>query len=366
MLFGQWRGLQLALALATTFGLSLGLAQSAQADGQIFHHTIPRVSAAYNYSTGGEFYAPPVPYGHYAKDIHGDALRAAGCVACKLHALCGLAGCHSLFHKGCGDGGACGSGYGYGGGACNGGQGPLGTNGGIPAGANGGTSAGVNGGIPAGTYANSGTFGPGGAIAGGANSNLGLGTEYTGVVRAGGVGSLGATSVGFAATGSDPTGQINLSPYGPSSCCQPGCTIQGVHSHPGNWQGAGASGGFGPAGGGGPGYGPGGGGPGYGPGGGGPGYGPGGGAGYGPGGGTGCGFCGGKGCAKCLSAIKACCAAVHGKIASCVGALHAPKVQWFLGAGGPVPLTPGYVPYIVVTRSPRDFFAFPPMNPNDP
>ena len=37
-----------------------------------------------------------------------------------------------------------------------------------------------------------------------------------------------------------------------------------------------------------------------------------------------------------------------------------------MGAGGPVPITPGYVPYINVTRSPRDFFAFPPMNPFDP
>ena len=46
--------------------------------------------------------------------------------------------------------------------------------------------------------------------------------------------------------------------------------------------------------------------------------------------------------------------------------LHRPKMKWFVGAGGPVPFTPGYVPYIVTTRSPRDFFAFPPMNPNAP
>ncbi|MGZ3354720.1 MAG: hypothetical protein ACXVBO_07685, partial [Isosphaeraceae bacterium] len=45
---------------------------------------------------------------------------------------------------------------------------------------------------------------------------------------------------------------------------------------------------------------------------------------------------------------------------------HPNKVDYFVGPGGPVPLTPGYVPYIVATRSPRDFFAFPPMNPNDP
>jgi hypothetical protein len=54
---------------------------------------------------------------------------------------------------------------------------------------------------------------------------------------------------------------------------------------------------------------------------------------------------------------------VHGALA---GLLYHQKVDYFVGAGGPVPITPGYVPYIVVTRSPRDFFAFPPMNPNDP
>ena len=57
---------------------------------------------------------------------------------------------------------------------------------------------------------------------------------------------------------------------------------------------------------------------------------------------------------------------IHGKLASLAAGLHHPKMKWFVGPGGPVPLTPGYVPYIVSTRSPRDFFAFPPMNPNDP
>ena len=50
--------------------------------------------------------------------------------------------------------------------------------------------------------------------------------------------------------------------------------------------------------------------------------------------------------------------------ASFAGVLNRPKVQWFIGAGGPVPITPGYVPYIVSTRSPRDFFSFAPMNPD--
>ena len=70
-----------------------------------------------------------------------------------------------------------------------------------------------------------------------------------------------------------------------------------------------------------------------------------------------CSFCGGKGCSHCLSGL-------HGKLAGLLH--HGPKVDYFVGAGGPVPITPGYVPYIVVTRSPRDFFSFPPMNPYDP
>jgi hypothetical protein len=52
---------------------------------------------------------------------------------------------------------------------------------------------------------------------------------------------------------------------------------------------------------------------------------------------------------------------VHGKLASI---LHKPKVEYFVGPGGPVPITPGYVPYIVSTRSPRDYFSFAPMNPD--
>ena len=43
--------------------------------------------------------------------------------------------------------------------------------------------------------------------------------------------------------------------------------------------------------------------------------------------------------------------------------LHRDKIKWFVGPGGPVPLTPGYTPYVVTTRSPRDFLAFPPFVP---
>ena len=67
-----------------------------------------------------------------------------------------------------------------------------------------------------------------------------------------------------------------------------------------------------------------------------------------------------EGCASCLSGLKS---GLHGKLASMAGVLHKPKISWFNGAGGPVPITPGYVPYIVTTRSPRDFFSFAPLIP---
>jgi hypothetical protein len=71
--------------------------------------------------------------------------------------------------------------------------------------------------------------------------------------------------------------------------------------------------------------------------------------------GGGCGFCGGRGCGFC-SGIK-------GKIGGILHP-HRGKIKYFVGPGGPVPLTPGYVPYVVPTRSPRDFLAFPPYTPD--
>jgi hypothetical protein len=71
--------------------------------------------------------------------------------------------------------------------------------------------------------------------------------------------------------------------------------------------------------------------------------------------GKGCGFCGGRGCGKCGLGDG-----LKGKLA---GLFHHNKIQYFVGPGGPVPLTPGYTPYIVTTRSPRDFLAFPPYTP---
>ncbi|HWE38926.1 MAG TPA: hypothetical protein VG406_20425 [Isosphaeraceae bacterium] len=64
-----------------------------------------------------------------------------------------------------------------------------------------------------------------------------------------------------------------------------------------------------------------------------------------------CANCGGRGCKLCRG--------LHGLLGGLRGR-HG--VKYFVGAGGPVPLTPGYVPYIVTTRSPRDYFAFPPFS----
>src|SRR5271166_2988267 len=122
MRYGNWRGVPLALSLAAMLGL--GLATLAQADGWRLQCTLPHEVPAYDYSTGGEFYAPPVPYGHYAKDDVGNAVGYVAGSAGQLH------GCLKdlwdktvgLFHN-CGDG--CGLGHGSGAGCglghdCNG------------------------------------------------------------------------------------------------------------------------------------------------------------------------------------------------------------------------------------------------------
>ncbi len=128
MRFGTWRGTLLALAAA--LGLGLGSSGSAHADGQLIQHTIPRSVVAYDFTTGRQYMAPPIPYGHYAKDYIGDLDKAMGCVSCRLHSLVGGGGAgHGLFHHGQGDG-DCGSGtHGHGGGSacgvtgCGGGNG---------------------------------------------------------------------------------------------------------------------------------------------------------------------------------------------------------------------------------------------------
>ena len=361
MRFGNWRVVSLALSVAAVLGLEL--AASARADGWRFQFTIPREVPAYNYSTGGEFYAPPVPYGHYAKDDLGKAVAHASGSSGQLH------GCLKdlwdktvgLFHHsgdGCDDGTGEGCGLGHG---CFG--------------HDHGSSALAADGNDCGFCAGRGLF----------HHGDGSFDACSGIGGLGGVSYLGAGLVqkkhfapchaSTVATSSQaqPTSQAIVSPSFQSVCGDPGCKIGGQHSHLGNLRcrfcGGSGCGGCGGAGFGDPcslcgglghghtgslcggcggcglfkhGFGH---------------------------GGNGCSLCGGKGCASCLHggglASKA-----HGAIdhlkGSVLGVLHPNKVDYFVGAGGPVPLTPGYVPYIVSTRSPRDFFSFPPMNPNDP
>jgi hypothetical protein len=288
MRFGTWRALPLALSLAA-LGVGLGSATKAQAQ----FHTIPRESPAYDYTTGGEYMAPPIPYGHYAKDYVGDAHKAAAGV--KGH-FAGLLGGHGMNKHGQGDGAD---------------------------GTDGGSGHGI--------------FGKhGGAGCGEPGCFGGMSCGILGHKNHGG----SADSAGYADTIVGPSTQAGPIPSAQAACGLPSCTIGGNHKHLGGLCGDPGCGlGFGHR------------------------HGNGGGIDDGQGG---CSFCGGKGCSHCMGKGGGLSSMVHGKLASLTAGLHKPKVKWFVGPGGPVPLTPGYVPYIVSTRSPRDFFAFPPMNPNDP
>ncbi|MHB1558817.1 MAG: hypothetical protein ACYC61_15295 [Isosphaeraceae bacterium] len=316
MRFERWRGMPLVLTMAAV-GLGLAWADRARADGYRLRHTIPGEVPAIDYSTGGEFMAPPVPYGHYAKEhVAGQLL---GCAGCRLHGLLGCAGCgHEGGHghgKGCGICGGRGCGFcGGGHGGAMGDPGPM------------ACEPGCGGGR--GHHHKAGRFAP----------------CDSGTVVVSGPGAGFATTAGPSMQ-SMPTGQAVVMPSGQSPCGVNGCGIKGKHGHKGHNRLCGRCGGRGCGGCGGAGIVDGCGDPGCGL------------CGGGKGHGNGCGFCGGKGCSHCKGGL-------HSKLA---GFLHlGPKVDYFVGPGGPVPITPGYVPYINVTRSPRDFFSFAPMNPYAP
>jgi hypothetical protein len=294
MRFGTWRALPLALSLAA-LGIGLGSATKAQAQFQ----TIPRLSPAYDYTTGREYMAPPIPYGHYAKDYVGDAHKAAAGI--KGH-FSGLLGGHGSKHGDGGDDASGGSGHGI--------FGHDGSSGCGEAGCFGGMSCGI------------------------------MGHKKHG----GGSIDCIAGAAGYATTISGPSAQAGPIPSAQAACGLASCKIGGKHKHFGGHSNAGLCGD--------------------------PGCGIGFGHSHGAGSGMdngqgGCPFCGGSGCSKCMGKGGHG-SMIHGKLASLTAGLHKPKMKWFVGPGGPVPLTPGYVPYIVTTRSPRDFFAFPPMNPNAP
>jgi hypothetical protein len=292
MRFGNWRGVTLAIGWVPAAALALCLSSTptpARADG--FHgHTIPDLVPAVDLNTGGPYYAPPIPYGHYAGKNYGGRIcsRVRGLLG-RGCGLCGGAGCGAcggggggLFHhnKGCGDPGC--------GGACGGGHGGL-----------------------FGKH-HRGGLGSGCGLCGGAGCGSCIGHAST-VVASG-------------------QGVVTPAPQGALPCADSGCGLGG--------KGCGL-------------------------------FGKGCGTGDpGCGAGNPCGACGGKGCGLCKGGLglgglcKGCggkgCGLCRGLLGRLLG--HN-RVEYFVGPGGPVPLTPGYVPYVNVTRSPRDFLAFPPYVP---
>lgn len=288
---GKWRGMTLGLGLALGLILAAGEARTARAQ----FHTIPRLVPAVDVNSGGPYYAPPVPGGHYTgKNLHG---KLAGKVGGLLHG--GIPGAGLLHHgggKGCGPCGSCG---GKGCGTC------------------GGT----------------------GDACGGTGNETGHGHGHGGMIGGGGGCGVGHGS-GLCPSGvcASSQGTSPIVTMSSSQCGNAGCGLFGKHRH----QGCGACGGKGC----------------------------GGCAVADPCnacGGKGCGLCGGGGhgglgglCKLCGGIGCGACAKAKGLVSHLLG--H-DKIKWFNGPGGPVPLTPGYVPYINVTRSPRDFLSFPPFAP---
>jgi hypothetical protein len=313
MRLGQRREVTFAIALAGA-ALVSGLWAPTSADaGDIFGHTIPRETLAQDYRTGGVYYAPPIPYGHYAKDgVAGCVHGAAGLLHGGVGKLCGL-----CFGKGCG--------------SCGG----QGCNHGDPCGSCGGNGCGSCGGLGLfkkhhhGADPCSGLCGGDGvSLTGGHDHGLGLGHGHGGVVPS----SQAVPSGQYAPSVCGDCGGKGLlhgGLFGRKSGACGSCGGKGLlHGGPGHG-GLGLGHGHGDAcGDGGCGH---------------------------AGGGDPCGSCGGKGCGLC--------GGLGSKLLGLPGGLlhRGPKVEYFVGPGGPVPLTPGYVPYVVPVRSPRDFFAFPPF-----
>jgi hypothetical protein len=347
MRFGIRR--EAAFVLCAAAGLGMSLAAPAKADGWRLHPTLPGEVPAYDFNTGGEYLAPPVPYGHYAKDPVGQAAKGVAHVKGSLLGLGSHFGGKLHGHgAGCGDG--CGHGHGSG----------LGCHSGL--GHDGSGSAGC------GFCSGLGLFKKHGSGLGGLGHGHG-GDPCGSLAAVGPVKNFGPHHPAVVATGqAAPTGQAVVLPTSQNPCGQAGCGVGGLHSHLGGLANKlrcklCGGGGCGPCGGAGVGdpcsgcHGSGHGLKGL--------CGACGGCGLlsGLGHGGGCPSCGGAGCKNCLKGLGG---KLHGLLRSPLGLLNHQKVDYFVGAGGPVPLTPGYVPYIVTTRSPRDFFAFPPMSPDDP
>lgn len=332
---------------AMAFGL-LAVALPAKAGGLFsFRHTIPREVLAQDFRTGGIYMAPPIPYGHYAKDSYVDCIHSAlahvhgmigklcshcygkGCNACGgqgcLHGdpcgACGGQGCDTCGHKGLfahhrdrcstcaglgGSGGGLGHGFGHSGAGLCGDPG-CGTCGGqITASAQAPVvSPSPQAAVPA-------CGGCGKKSCGFCGGNRGGLLHHARSGKHGlGHGGLGHGHGGAGAICEDPGCGLGHGGAG-DVCGDPGCGLGHGHGHGllGHHKGGGD-----PA----------------------------------------CQFCGGQGCGHCLGLFD------HHLLKTGLNHFFGPKVEYFVGPGGPVPLTPGYVPYVNPVRSPRDFFAFPPF-----
>lgn len=354
---GNWRGA--AVAIAAVAAMTLGSAREAKADG-LLRHTIPRETLALDYRTGDVMMAPPIPYGEYTKDyagaVHGAAGMAFGAihgVAGHIKGLCAKCGgglCGQCGGKGLLHGGACGGCGGDGCGTC--GSGLLGHGGnGLFHNGMGGLFGrkhghGHDGGMSLGGHGLGLHDGPGAACVGPGCASY-ASSQAAPAVPAKASGQAGALASSQQAIGACGgclgTGKIG----GGGGCGLCGGTgliksLFGKFCGGCHGAGCGGCGGTGLLG-----------------------HGGGDGSGHGHGGDA-CGNCHGRGCGLC-SGLKA---KAHGLLGVPAGLaaklLHKGEIQYFVGPGGPVPLTPGYVPYVVPTRSPRDFFAFPPFSDQVP
>jgi hypothetical protein len=337
MRFGYIRGLAIAM---------LTLASCAfQAEAGVFRHAIPRETPAMNLNTGQPYYAPPIPYGHYVKDpigcIHGAAGMAAGavhgmvgkvCSLCKPCGRCGGPGCGSCGGLGLFKGHACGDCGADGCRSCGGGAGHGHGGGLFHHGGNDGVIMGDPQVVDTGFVSH-----------GGKHNHAGLC----------GPGMPCASSQSVAVA--DPSSQSYIacgSCHGVGKGCGrcggrgffsklKNCGLCGGHGRLGNGAACGGCAGLG--------------------------------HGCGDPGCSGrghslCNSCGGRGCNACNG-----CGLLHGLInkshsilgkprSIVSGLIHKHDVQYFVGPGGPVPITPGYVNYVNPVRSPRDFLAFPPFS----
>jgi hypothetical protein len=359
-----------AIALATAIAFGAIVTGGAARAGLIIH-TIPREVVAVDVNNGGEFMMPPVPNGCYAKDPLGAVAKCLGSVCSCLGSVCGLLhgccpGCHGAGCGQCGGTGKCGhcplccgpdlTSHSQDGcqqcAACGGAGQNCGFCGGHSLLHGNGTNC-----CP-----------PSGPCGLGLGHGLGLGLGGSGCCP---LHTKSCGAVGHASTICPSLQKPIVSaqipcPFGQSLCSVPGCNLKMRHFHK-MGKGCNACNGIGcgiclgkdlckgtvcsSCGG----------------------------AGCPNCGGVGivptklcgipCSACGGHGCklcngtGVCCGVVSAACSAACGLVAK---ALHLGDIEYFVGPGGPVPLTPGYVPYVVTTRSPRDYFAFPPHSDLDP